>query len=145
MSAETVVLTHCLNRLYAIDAYTVVSRIYAPLCIQPPLHFRSKFLHGYFYLANSPPLPPPPPSAPNHGHATKIATPTLSSSRWIGNARTKPASTKQLRNVPTIASMFASGVNATAHWGRICRTLRYASCNFQLVMSLLGMSLGLKF
>ena len=48
-----------------------------------------------------------------------VETPTLSSSRsplWRGNARTKPASTEQLRNSPSIASVFASGVNATAHW-----------------------------
>ena len=35
---------------------------------------------------------------------------------WGSNARTKPAYTEQLRNSPSIASVFASGVSATAHW-----------------------------
>jgi len=46
-----------------------------------------------------------------------IKTPTLSSSRsqwWSGN-RTKPASTDQLRNLLTIASVSVSGVNTIAH------------------------------
>ena len=83
-----------------------------PFAYKPPLHIQLKFLHRYFYLANRP---------PNHGHATKIAfieTPSLSSSRspwWSGNARTKPASTEQLRNSPTITRVFTSGVNATVH------------------------------
>ena len=61
---------------------------------------------------------PPPPYIFSQSSCT-IATPTLSSSRspwWNDNARMKPASTEQLRNSPTIASMFASDVNATAHW-----------------------------
>ena len=85
--------------------------VFRPFVYKPPLHFQSKFLHRYFYLANRP---------PNHGHATKIAT--WSSSKLLhcqiqglhGNARTKPASTEQVRNLPSIASVFASGVNATA-------------------------------
>jgi len=42
--------------------YHSVPHIRPPLRISPSLHFRSKFLHRYFYLANSPP-------PPNHGHA----------------------------------------------------------------------------
>jgi len=88
-----------------------VPHLRPPSRISPPGHFQSQFLHRYFYLENS----PPPPT----NHATKMATPTLSSLRspwWSGNAIMKPASTEQLRNSPTITSMFASDVNATAHW-----------------------------
>ena len=49
----------------------------------------------------------------------EAVTPTLSSSRslwWSSNDRTKPTSTHQLRNSPTIASVPTSGVNAIAHW-----------------------------
>ena len=88
-----------------------------PLTYKPLLHFLLKFLHRYFILQIAPP--------PNHGHATKIATwsfietPTRSSSRspwWSGNVRTKPVSTDQLRNSPTIATVSVSGINAIAHW-----------------------------
>ena len=106
-------LCHYVLLIFFYYTCTVVSCIYAPFAYKPPLHFQLKFLHRYFYLANRP---------PNHGHATKIATcsfvetPTLSRSPWwSGNARTKPASTEQLRNSPTIASVSASGVSAIAH------------------------------
>ena len=90
--------------------YRSIAHICPPSNISPPpLHFQSNF-----YLANRP---------TNHGHATKIETwffvktPTLSKfPLWSGNARTKPASTEQLRNLPTIASVSVSGVNAIAHW-----------------------------
>ena len=96
--------------------HTEVSRTYTPLRVLSPLHFSWSSCTGIFISQIGP---------PNHGHATKIATwsfvetLTLSSSRspwWSGNARMKPASTDQLRNLMTIISISASSVNAIAHW-----------------------------
>ena len=92
-----------------------------PFAYKPPYIFHQSsctgmfISHRYFCLANRLPQPWP----------CKIATwsfvktLTQSSSRspwWSGNARTKPASTDQLRNLLTIASMFANGVDTKAHW-----------------------------
>ena len=77
-----------------------------PFAYKLPLHFRSKFLCRYFYLTNRPPQP-----WPCYQNSNMIRYPW-----WSGNARTKPASTDQLRNSPTITSVSAIGVNAIAHW-----------------------------
>jgi len=92
--------------------YTVVSRIYAFLrVIAPPpqhthTHYQQTFLHRYFYLAYRP---------PNHGHSTKMMFLHCQVQGPCGNARTKPASIEQLRNSPSITSVFASGVNQQHH------------------------------
>ena len=94
--------------------YRSAPHIHPPSHISPLYIFRRSSCTGIFILQIGP---------PNHSHATKIATwsfietPTLPRSPWwSGNARTKPASTEQLKNSLTIASMSASGVNAIAHW-----------------------------
>ena len=93
--------------------YSSTPHICLPSHINPLYIFNRSSCTGTFILQIGP---------PNHSHATKIATwffvetPTLLSSWWSGNARTKPASTEQLRNLPTITSVSASGVNAIAHW-----------------------------
>ena len=97
------------------DITTVASCLYPPSRISPLYIFSPSSCTGIFISQIG---------LPNHGHATKIATwsfvetPTLLSSRslWSGNARTKPASTEQLRNLLMITSESASGVNAIAHW-----------------------------
>ena len=66
-------------------------------------------------------LPPPLPSC--IGPPTMAILPKWSSSKLLhcqvqgphGNARTKPASIEQIRNLPSIANVFASGVNQQQH------------------------------
>jgi len=100
-----------LNHLNCIHTYTYHSaRIYAPLAYKPPLHFQSKFLHRYFYLANR--LPQPWPCYQNNNVIFRRNSYTVkfrvSVVEW---QHRKPTSTDQLRNSPMMATVSASGIN----------------------------------
>ena len=95
------------SRIYAPFAYK--PRIYAPFAYKPPYIFSQSSCTGIFISCEGPP--------------TMAILPKWSSSKLLhcqvqgphGNARTKPASTEQLRNSPSIASVSASGVNQQQH------------------------------
>ena len=102
---RTIIWASYCTQALQLSSLCSIPHIRAPFMYNPPpshpLHFQPKFLHRYFDLAHMPTKP--------------YWTPILSSSKsqwWSGKARTKPASTEQLRILLLITSIFASGVNA---------------------------------
>jgi len=89
--------------------YRSVPHIRPPSRISPPYVFSQSSCTGIFISRIGPP--------------TMAILPKWSSSKLLhcqvqgprGNARTEPASTEQLRNSPSIASVSASGVNQQQH------------------------------